>query len=209
MGTDEPRDQVIRPELVVQPSAFPPTVAKHYRHAPEWFVDAKAEAEREGQGARRREILFAICLAESYLTEWVLTEGLQDTEHQFFRFFIYFPELDRRGLTELWKQTMDQLYDEGILPSKADLGGPHGVEWLHLIRYRDGLVHASASRPSVSSPRVKLMVEVWDANELPEPMPSREDLDALSPGWALGVVVERIERLHEAAGSPTPEWLTG
>lgn len=46
---------------------FPPTLWQTYRYAPEWFADAVEESGREGHQARRREILFAVCAAESYL----------------------------------------------------------------------------------------------------------------------------------------------
>ena len=171
-------------------------VWQNYRHAPDWYADCSAEASKEGGGARRREIVFAVCLAASYLSEWVLTEAL--LEDRFTRFFDYFPENDRRGLTEIWKVTTDRLHQEGALPRTPNLGGPHGEEWKRLTRFRDGLVHASASRPSTPSAM---------GDDLPKPSPSPEDLDALDPGWALGVTVEHIKRLHEAAASRAPSWL--
>jgi hypothetical protein len=53
------------------------TAWKSYSFAPEWFADASREAGVEGspglerRGARRREVLFAVCAAESYVFEWV------------------------------------------------------------------------------------------------------------------------------------------
>src|SRR5919112_3743691 len=51
------------------------TVWLTYSFAPEWFEDALNEAKRGADhNARRREIVFAVCCAESYLFEWVRDE---------------------------------------------------------------------------------------------------------------------------------------
>jgi hypothetical protein len=65
--------QIIAPEAAtVVSSVGIPTVWLSYSFAAEWFNDALTEA-RAGKDhhARRREILFAVCCAESYLVEWI------------------------------------------------------------------------------------------------------------------------------------------
>jgi hypothetical protein len=76
-------------------------------------------------------------------------------------------------------------------------GDEHDQDWALLVEYRDGLVHARASRPHTSS-----------QPEQEQPIPSKSLLDALEPGWAVGVAVERARRLHEAGGASAPKWLT-
>src|SRR5437763_1505475 len=60
-----------------------------YSFAPEWFEDALHEA-RTGQEhhARRREIVFAVCFAESYLLEWVRDEVLKGDFPRLNRYFV-------------------------------------------------------------------------------------------------------------------------
>ncbi len=92
---------------------------KSYSFAPEWFADASREAKDEGRGARRREILFAVCAAESYVFEWVRDTVLN---HDFKKLDKYFPA----GQT---------------------CGGPEWNDFRDVVHNRDGLVHAAASRP--------------------------------------------------------------
>ena len=59
--------QIIRPASIASSWAVgTPTIWLNYSFAPEWFNDALTEA-RTGKDhhARRREILFAVCCAES------------------------------------------------------------------------------------------------------------------------------------------------
>ena len=70
------------------------------------------------------------------------------------------------------------------------------MDFRKLVDYRDGLVHASASRPETDS-----------QPEKEKPLPSKTDLDKLFPGWAVQVVVTLVKRLHDAVGTPPPDWL--
>jgi hypothetical protein len=59
------------------------TVWLTYSFAPDWFEDALHEAKTGiDHNAQRREIVFAVCCAESYLFEWVRDEiiGKSDME---------------------------------------------------------------------------------------------------------------------------------
>jgi hypothetical protein len=69
-------------------------------------------------------------------------------------------------------------------------------EWLELIAYRNGLIHARASRPESSS-----------ITEEEKPVPSKSTLDQLNAGWATGVVIKLIGGLHNVVGTSTPKWL--
>jgi hypothetical protein len=165
--------------------------------APGWYADALAQARRPaGPGttgyhdARRREIVFAACCAESYLFEWVrdgplygLWEKLEE----------HFPTKgkDGRSLQEKWEQI-----PSALLATKLETGGDHGEDFERLIYFRNGLVHALSSRP-----------ETDDQLKRNKPRPSVRELDEMQPGWAVGVVAERIKRLHNAAHTQPPDWL--
>jgi hypothetical protein len=47
------------------------TLWQTYSYGFEWFSDAVDQAGQRGHGCRRREIVFAVCAAETYLFEWV------------------------------------------------------------------------------------------------------------------------------------------
>src|SRR5688572_19399966 len=156
---------------------FPITAWKNYRHAPDWFADALREAGEKGHNARRREIVNAVCFADSYLSEWAIADlglDLQQSRD-------YLPADDRRGVTDRCKQIPRALKAAGVISAAPDLGGPHGEEWRRLVDFRDGLVHANASRPETTG-----LAPEW------MPMPSKSELDELEPGWAVRVVVERV-----------------
>lgn len=106
------------------------------------------------------------------------------------------PAEDRRGVTERWKSIPKELVADDVIPEAPHLEGPLGVEWQRLVDFRDGLVHANASRPQTTN-----LPEEW------MPMPSKSDLDALEAGWALRTVVDRVRRLDMAVGTDPPACL--
>lgn len=172
-----------------------PTVWLSYRFAPEWFNDALQEA-RSGADhhSRRREIIFAVCAAKSYILEWVRDEVLN---RNFQMLNNYFPPGRWMTVTEKWKEIPKQLFADRLIPGLPVLESPgYWGEWLKLIEFRNGLIHARASRPETAA-----------LNENEKPKPSKTALDNMAPGWPTGVVVELIRRLHAAAGSPVPEWI--
>ena len=74
---------------------YAPTVWQSFSFVPEWFADAKAEAGLSGHEHRRREILFAVCAAESYMFEWTRDTALN---HDFSNVATYFPPDSKRGV---------------------------------------------------------------------------------------------------------------
>lgn len=171
-----------------------PTAWLTYKFAPEWFVDALREARTGADHhARRREILFSVCCAESYLLEWVRDEVLN---RDFQKLNHYFPPGNVRNVTTKWKEVPKQLLVDGSITSIPDLSGSYWENWLELVHYRNGLIHARSSRPETAS--------------LPDeqrPVPSKTTLDNLQAGWSVRVVVELIGQLHKAVGTATPSWL--
>jgi len=156
-----------------------------------WFEDALREA-RTGPDAhaRRREIVFAVCFMESYLVEWV--RDIVGPK----QIAAYFPLDDRRGIRDRWKEVLKQLEKEKLIAQAPNFLLPYWEAFLRLIAYRDGLVHALASRPSSSAAPPKA-----------KPIPPMEALGNMPPGWAVGVVVDVVRQLHQAANTPPPSWL--
>ena len=75
--------------------------------APDWFADAVVEGTRGGdRGARRREILFAVAAAESYLLEWVRDDVLKC---DFGRLDRYFIPGNRASIADKWRDIPKQL----------------------------------------------------------------------------------------------------
>ena len=172
-----------------------PTVWLSYGFAPEWFNDALHET-RSGADhhSRRREVIFAVCAAESYILEWVRDEVLN---RDFQKLNNYFPPGRWMTVTDKWKEIPKQLLHDGLIPRVPVLESPgYWGEWLELIEYRNGLIHARASRPETAS-----------LSDKEKPKPSKTSLDDMAAGWPTRVVVELIRRLHAAIGSTMPEWV--
>jgi len=160
--------------------------------APDWFADALHEAHNgTDHNARRREILFAVCCAESYIVEWVRDEVLN---RDFERLDLFFPPGRKRGVTAKWEEVPKELAKAKLIPAKPDHSGKCWGDWLKLVDLRDGLVHARSSRP-----KKKAGTE--------ETFTPKADLDRLAAGWAVRVVVELVCNLHAAAGKPPPAWI--
>ena len=134
-------------------------------------------------------------VAESYLVEWVRDQVLN---RDFERMGTYFSPGGRRGVTEKWKDVPRQLEKDGELSGTPDLGKQFWEDWLQLIRYRDGLIHARASLPDGSE------VSPDDA-----PFPTGKDLADLEPGWAIATTLRMVSQFHDAAGMKLPDWLEG
>jgi hypothetical protein len=173
---------------------------KSYSFAPEWFADASREAKDErrgveGRGARRQEILFAVCAAESYVFEWVRDTVLKN---DFKKLKKYFPADGRRGVLEKLKEIPKELKEDGLVPGALDCGGQEWSDFREVVDYRDGLVHAAASRPETDG---------QPKNE--KPVPAASVLDALPPGWALEIVRVILRKLHsDTKTTPIPTWLS-
>ena len=78
----------------------------------------------------------------------------------------YFPPDSKRGVFQKWKDVPKQLHDEGLTSGIPNYGESWWLEWRQLVWYRDGLVHASSSRPETISQLDK-----------ENPLPSKTNLD--------------------------------
>lgn len=189
------RDATVLARTVAAYAHVPtPTVWLTYTFAPEWLSEAREEAKVAGDhSARRREIVFAVCFAESYLFEFV-RDSIPGIDFQ--RVSEFFPPGDRRGICDRWKEVVRQLLQGGFLSEPPPSGDKLDQDWDRLVEYRDGLVHARSSRP-----------QTHPQPEAERPLPSKSTLDELEPGWAVRVVVTRAQRLHEASKTSAPSWL--
>ena len=86
--------------------------------------------------------------------------------------------------------------EKGLIPRQPKTDESHDEEWAKLLDYRDGLVHARASRPQTAG-----------QSGGQAPLPTLAELDGLPAGWAVDVAVEHVRRLHDAAGTALPAWL--
>jgi hypothetical protein len=160
--------------------------------APAWYEDALREAAIRDWGARRREIILSVCFAETYLYEFVRDTFIQQPNE----IYEFFPIDDRRGVYDRWRDVSNKLLEDKKLVRRPDYGAPHGTQWCRLLDFRDGLVHANASRP-----------ESGDYDLPLPPEPRIQDLRELPKGWAIDTAVERVVRLHQASKQPIPSWI--
>jgi len=190
-------DTVIRvPTAQIRVTAHAPTLWISANFAELWFRDAVREAEAsDGQHSTRREIVFAASFLESYIFEWARQIcGLE-------RINDYFPPKPRfksdrrvqRPLKDKWKFVPRELCDDGLISKAPDLDlSELGV----LVEFRNGLLHARASRPSTES----LSKEF-------QPVPAPGQLENIGHGWACGVAKRLVLKLHVDLQTPAPKYL--
>ncbi len=132
---------------------------------------------------------------ESYLFEWVRDDVLH---LDFKKLVFYFPPGKHRPVLDKWKDIPKKLVTDGLISASPGLGGDTWRSFGSLVRdYRNGLIHASVSRP-----------ESFGLPEDFQPKPSMLDLSNLPAGWALETITRLIVELNTAAGTQPPSWLT-
>src|SRR5215211_425462 len=113
------------------------TVWVEYEFAPEWLEDARREARTAGHNARRREVVFAVCFAESYLFEWVRDQVLdkRDFGQLVKDLNYYFPPAGRkRAIREKWKEVPKRLFKDGRITGTPD---PSQRDWENFLKLLD------------------------------------------------------------------------
>lgn len=171
-----------------------PTVWLSANFAMSWYADAKLEAVGIGDTQRRRrEITFSVAAVESYLLEWVRDEVLKC---DFSLLDTYFPPGERRPVTEKWKKITETLASAGLIQSAPSFAEKTWGNFRRLMEFRNGLIHARASRPQTAG-----------LSDIQMPVPSMEELQSLEPGWAVEVITTLIRDLHTATGTSAPDWL--
>jgi hypothetical protein len=161
--------------------------------ADRWYADALVEANNEGVDARRREIVFAVACAECYLFEWVRDVALG---RDYKRINEYFRPGSTSPVMEKWKEVPKKLVADGLIKCAPDNGGRSWSEFEELVNYRNGLLHAAASRPTTPG-----------QPEKEKPTPAQGVLGQLAQGWAVCTVKTLIVSLCAAADTKAPAWL--
>jgi hypothetical protein len=108
-----------------------------------------------------------------------------------------FPNRARRPLLDRWKNVANELHKRGRMKLKPTFNGTGWADFAKLVDYRNGLVHAGASRPS----------NLQTPSAVEAPVPSASTLVSMIPGWPTNTVVADISELHRCAGTPPPAWL--
>jgi hypothetical protein len=158
-----------------------------------WLRDIVIESKQEGPDHRRKEIVFAVCFVESYLFEVVRDLVLR---MNFRETITYFPVRRKAGIRDRCKEVFCQLHNNKKIPKAMNWSEPFWSEFCQLVEMRDGLIHASISRPYNS-----------DLPKEANPTPSPADFYKLPQGWALKTALGLVCAMHEAIGIEIFPWL--
>jgi hypothetical protein len=171
-----------------------------------WFADAQREAVEGPLGdfhARRREIVFSVICAESYIVEWAVDQLMESGRgvarslgqtHDLLP--PYFPR--NRSLFDQWQEVPQELVRDGYLEPFAVVEPmPPFADFRRLIEMRHDVTHANVSR-----------LELHTGSEETSRVlrTTTTQLAQLAPRWATRIVAERIQELHRLVGTPPPPW---
>lgn len=153
-------------------------LAYHYaQYADAWYEDALREARTGHLGdrhARRREIVFAVCCAESYLYEWAFAQvrGASSADNLYANIGKHLSdEVLWKPFNARWSNVIDSLLASGLLRRRPEVQSRgHAQDWERLLGYRNALIHASISKP------------VFGSGSVADPPLTNTDLADLDPG---------------------------
>lgn len=176
----------------------PVTFWRSDSYAEDWYSDALVEARSGGDhNARRREIIFACCFAETFIFEWT-----QKSVKKIKSIDDYFPPERRkndlryrRDLKKKWKEVPKELYQAGEIGVNPTL---ELSRFGDLLRYRHGLIHASGSRPQPATDAQPSKTNAF---------PTKGDMKKLRAGWAVSIVFDLVSELCDQLGEPKPNYL--
>lgn len=181
----EPDRDIVLPSGV-RLTGFAPTILQYANLSESWYRDTVREAQGKDADSTRREIVFAACFLESYIFEWTRSISISGLDK-------YFPPSQKRRLKEKWKEVPTELYVDQIIPVRPELDLS---DLATLVKYRNGLIHAQASRPSNA-----------DMDERSKPVPALGELDRIAHGWAQGVAKRLVLQLHAQLDTAAPGYL--
>jgi hypothetical protein len=176
----------VLPSAGLRLTGFAPTIWQHANLSEPWYRDTVREAQGKDADSTRREIVFAACFLESYIFEWTRSIAFGGLNK-------YFPPSQKRRLREKWKEVPAELYVDRIIPVRPALDLS---DLATLVKYRNGLIHARASRPS--NP---------DIDDASKPVPALGELDRIAHGWAQGVAKVLVLQLHGQLDTAPPGFL--
>ena len=178
------------------------TLSSHW--AQHWYEDALNELRTGGVtndlNSKRREIIFAVCFVESYLLEWARDHVfVGDMEIKLDKIKKYF--YVKKGLAEKWKKIVKAICKEELNIKPPNFNEDYWHEFIKLVDYRHGYVHARESIPYGTDPPDKDIFR----------MTSPGDTSKVKVGWATRTVFNLISKLHEVTDIKTgvnpPDWL--
>ncbi len=171
----------------------PPTAWQASNFAEAWLRDAVEQTLTDDVNARRKEIIFAVCFAESYLFEWARMRLMPTEVNKYFPTDSHDSKY-RRSLLKKWVEVPRELASDGIIRERPTLDVS---DLWRLVNYRNGLVHAEASRQEpIGGPPIESKA-----------FPTTSDLAELEPGWATGIVVSLVRQLHGQIGEDPPKYV--
>lgn len=142
----------------------------------------------------RRQIVFAICCVESWFFEWVRDDVLDEFEEA----EDYFDEL--RSVPRRIKEVCRELYAQGELANEPEFGkSATWDQFIELLKDRNGLVHAVASRPYA------VVGELTEVEQEPRPKPGRR-LE-LAPAGPAQIVLSTVALIAGFDDQPPPDWM--
>jgi len=168
----------------------PPTIVVSQPLARDWYDDARREAGDSSIEARRREILFAVCLAECYLVDWV-RDHVANADSATMQRYMGAGDMVRRR----WTETPERLAAAGLIRAVPSIDAELRERWDALLTFRNALAHGRTSWP-------------WEVGRLSTISAlTLLDLERMGPGAALEVVLRLIRAFHTAGGVALPEWI--
>ncbi len=154
-----------------------------------WYDETCAQACDPSECARRREIIFAVACAESYLVEWLRKLLGPKCAN------VTLEVNGKQGILEQWKTIPKALQRAGEIPAVPTLGGSSWANFHKVVQFRNGLLHGRASRAYVPG------------QPSPQTMPKVEELQQLQAGYARDAVRNLMIELNTAAQTARPDWL--
>lgn len=175
-----------------------PILSTATNYAGDWYADARGEvSDSANKNNKRREIVFSVFFLESYLYEWVRSQR-PDFLTSFFdnNAKTLDGKHSLRGLKYKWQYIPSAIARELKLATDFELD-LHELE--SLIKFRDGFVHAKASRIYNDNTEEKNL-----------PVPSQEELEnTIQSGWAVTTAKNLVISLHQKIDSDPPGYFQG
>ncbi|MDL1985909.1 MAG: hypothetical protein LWX54_17340, partial [Deltaproteobacteria bacterium] len=131
---------MITPEIIGSP-----WISQSFAH--EWFKDALHETQNAcGYNSTRREIIFAVAFAESYLFEWLRDDIFKENYNKLSTYYHLFYN---QSPIKKWKEIPKKLHIDGLIPSipKIENIKQEWDEFDKVVKYRNGLSHGASSIP--------------------------------------------------------------
>jgi|LGOV01.1.fsa_nt_gb hypothetical protein len=194
--SDDKNNASISGTIPMMTAQITASVWTYQTFAHEWFNDALHETQNaSGYNSTRREIIFAVAFAESYLFEWLRDDILKKNYNKLSTYYHLFYN---QSPIEKWKEIPKKLYNDGLIPNipKIENIKQEWDEFKKVVKYRNGLSHGASSIPK----NLSLSSEI-------SPTPPIGELHKKKPGWAIKTIMELIKQFHKAANMPAPEWL--